>query len=127
MTRQPDEDYDVVVHYFGQRGSSGTGRPTWTIWFDGEKQGERRTLEAARDLACDVAAVHSRPAWLLDETGYPLRPIECAGKAGLHPDLESPRSPLGSHAPIWIWALPVPGRLIGGQCNEARLQVWSGV
>ena len=76
MTRQPDEDYDVVVHYFGQRGSSGTGRPTRTIWFGGEKQGERRTLEAARELACDGATVHSRPAWLLDETGYPLRPIE---------------------------------------------------
>jgi hypothetical protein len=29
------------VHYFGQRGSSGTGRSTWTIWLGGEKQGER--------------------------------------------------------------------------------------
>ena len=34
-------------------------------------------LASALELACDVALVHSRPAWLLDETGYPLKPIEC--------------------------------------------------
>ncbi len=41
MTRQPDEDYDVVVHYFGQRGTRGATRPTWTVWLGEEKQGER--------------------------------------------------------------------------------------
>ena len=84
MTRRPDEDYDVIVHYFGQRGTRSTGRDTWTIWLGGEKQEERRTLEAARELACDVAAVHSRPAWLLDVTGYPLKPIERSGQPRIH-------------------------------------------
>ena len=76
MPRQPDEDYDVIVHYFGQRGTSGATRPMWTVWLGEEKQGERVTLESALKLARDVAAVYSRPAWLLDETGYPLKPIE---------------------------------------------------
>ena len=74
--RRPDEDYDVIVHCFAQRGSSGTGLPTWTIWLGEEKQGERVTLESALELARDVAAERSRPAWLLDETGYPLKPID---------------------------------------------------
>ena len=72
MTPRPDEDHDVIVHQCRQR----DGRDTWTIWLGGDKQGERDTLHAAIDLACDVAAVHSRPAWLLDETGYPLKLIE---------------------------------------------------
>ena len=67
MPRTPDEDYDVILYEC---------RDTWTVWLGGEKQGERTTLEAALELACHVAAVHSRPAWLLDETGYPLKPIE---------------------------------------------------
>ena len=74
--RRLDEDYDVIVHYFDLRGSCGTGLPTWTIWLGGEKQGERVTLESALELARDVAAAHRKPAWPLDETGYPLKPIE---------------------------------------------------
>ena len=65
MTPRPDEDYDVICHQFRQR----DGRDIWTIWLGGDKQGERDTLSAAIELACDVAAVHSRAAWLLDETG----------------------------------------------------------
>ena len=76
MTRHPDEDYDVIVHYFGQRGSNGTGRPTWAVYLGGQKQGERWSLAAAITLARAVASVHGKPAWLLDETGYPLKPIE---------------------------------------------------
>ena len=76
MPRTPDEDYDLSVHCFGQRGSNGTGRPTWTVWLGGDKQGERETLEGAITLARAVAAVHRKPAWLLDETRYPLKPIE---------------------------------------------------
>ncbi len=75
MTREPDEDQDVIVHQ-GRSYSEGGSRDTWTIWLGGEKQGERETLASATELACDVAAMHSRPAWLLDETGYPLKPIE---------------------------------------------------
>ena len=72
MTHPPDEDHDVICHQFRQR----DGRDLWTIWLGGDKQGERDTLTSAIELACDVAATYSRPAWLLDETGYPLKPIE---------------------------------------------------
>jgi hypothetical protein len=50
--------------------------PHWTIWLDSERRGERVTLLSALELVGDVAAVHRKPAWLLDETGYPLKPIE---------------------------------------------------
>ncbi len=80
---RPDEDHDVIVHQFRQLGVDGAGRDIWTIWLAGDKQGERTTLEAAIELACDVALVYSRPAWLLDETGYPLKPIECRLEAAV--------------------------------------------
>ena len=69
MTRQPDEDYDLILYEC---------RHTWTVWLCGELQRERFTLEAAVELACDLAAAHRKPAWLLDETGYPLKPNRCA-------------------------------------------------
>ena len=72
MTRALDEDYDVICKQCRQP----AGSDLWTIWLGREKQGERITRAAALELACDVAAVHSRPAWLLDETGYPLKPID---------------------------------------------------
>ena len=67
MTHQPDEDHDVIVYEY---------RHTWAIWLGDELQGVAFTREAARDLTCFVAALHRKPAWLLDETGYPLKPIE---------------------------------------------------
>ena len=67
MTRQPDEDYDVIVYEY---------RHTWAIWLGDELQGVGFTREAALDVACFVAALHREPAWLLDETGYPLKLIE---------------------------------------------------
>ena len=72
MMRRPEEDYDVVVQQFRQR----DGQDVWTVWLGGEKQGERDTRADAIELARDVAAIYSRSAWLLDETGYPLKPIE---------------------------------------------------
>ncbi len=66
----------MIIRYRRQLGTDGAGRDTWTIWLGGEIQGEQQTLEAAVELALHVAAVCSRPAWLLDETGYPLKPIE---------------------------------------------------
>ncbi len=75
MMRQPDEAQDVIVHK-DRSHSDGVSWDTWTIWLGGEIQGERQTLEAAVELARHVAAVCSRPAWLLDETGYPLKPVE---------------------------------------------------
>ncbi len=73
MALQPDEDHDVMVHHFRQLGA---GRPTWTISLGDEILAERMTVESAIELARDIALMHSRPAWLLDETGYPLKPIE---------------------------------------------------
>ena len=55
-------------------------RGTWTIWLGGEQLGERATRASAIEVAGDVAAARRRPAWLLDETGYPLKLIGCAGK-----------------------------------------------
>ena len=72
MTRQPDEDYDIIVY---------ESRGTWTIWFHGEKLGEWATRAPAIEFANDVALMHSRPAWLLDETGYPLKPIESSAES----------------------------------------------
>ena len=60
-------DYDVIVYEC---------RNTWTIWLRGEKVGDLETRAAALELAGYLALRHSRPAWLLDETGYPLKPIE---------------------------------------------------
>ena len=68
MTRTPDEDYDVIVYWFTDT--------WWTIWLAAKKLGERCTLEAAVELARNVAAIHRKPVCLLDETGYPLKPIE---------------------------------------------------
>ena len=44
----------------------------WRILLGGEKQGEWETLASAIKLARNLARVHNRPAWLLDETGYPV-------------------------------------------------------
>ena len=64
MTHQPNEDLDVIVHQGRELGASGGARDVWTIWLAGTKQGERDSLEAAVELACDVAAENSRPACL---------------------------------------------------------------
>ncbi len=72
MMSRPDENHDVIVHQCRERDVQNI----WTIWLAGDKQGARVTLESALELACAVAAVYGRPAWLLDETGYPLKPIE---------------------------------------------------
>ena len=71
MTRRPSEDSDVGCQQFRHQ----DGRETWTIRLGGDKQGDRDSLTDAIELARDVAMTHSRPAWLLDETGYPLKPM----------------------------------------------------
>ena len=81
MFRRPDEDHDVVVHYMRLPvAHGGAGKDVWTVWLGREQLGYRHTLEAATALAGQVAAMNSRPAWLLDETGYPLKPIERTGR-----------------------------------------------
>ncbi len=67
MPRTPDEDYDVILYEC---------RNTWTVWLGGAKLGERDSLQAGIALAREIAAAHHKPAWLADETGYPLKPIE---------------------------------------------------
>ena len=37
--------------------------------------GERESLAGAIDLTRSAAVSHRRPAWLLDESGYPLKPM----------------------------------------------------
>ena len=71
MTRRPEEDVDVVC----QQGRSADGQATWTIRLGRDAQGDRHSLADAITLARDVAVAHSRPAWLLDESGYPLKPM----------------------------------------------------
>ena len=71
MMRWPDEDYDVIVHQSHEQ----DGRDIWRVRLGAEQRGERLTLASAIELARDVALMNSRPAWLLDETGYPLKPI----------------------------------------------------
>ncbi len=66
ITQQPDED-DVIIYECGEY---------WEIRIGDELHGLRFTLEAALARPRDVAAVHRKPAWLLDETGYPVKPIE---------------------------------------------------
>ncbi len=78
MTRRPDQDTDVIVHQIHERDS----RDIWMIRLGGEKQGERMTLASALELARRVALTNGRPAWLLDETGYPWKPIEPSIWAG---------------------------------------------
>ena len=67
MTRQPDED-DVIIYECGE---------FWEIRIGDELHGLRFTLEAALAHALGLAAFHRKPAWLLDETGYPLKLIDC--------------------------------------------------
>ena len=71
MTRPPNEDYDVIVHESHEPG----GRDIWRVRLGGKKRGERFTLASAIELARDLALINSRPAWLLDEKGHPLKPI----------------------------------------------------
>ena len=73
MPTTPDEDHDVIVHQLCARSA---GRDTWTVWIGDEKQGERDSLKAATELAGHLATLHGLTAWLLDETGSPLKPNE---------------------------------------------------
>ena len=79
MTHQPDEDLDVIVRQSRVRVSVGTVQETWIVSLGGAKLGERPTQPLAIELACAMAAVYNRSAWLRDETGYLLKPIDRSG------------------------------------------------
>ena len=77
---RPDEKRDVIVHYIQIiDASTGQKRDTWTVWLGLEKQTDCTTLEEATSLALQLAQQHGRPAWLLDETGYPLKSVVIEG------------------------------------------------
>ena len=70
MTRRPEENADVVCQQMRQ-----VGRDTCTIRLGCDTHGDRHSLAEAITLARDVAVARSRSTWLLDETGYPLKPM----------------------------------------------------
>ncbi len=72
MALQPDESHDVIVRQVRGR----DGRGIWEIRLRAELHGVRFTLEAAAARARDVAAFHGKRGWQLDETRYPLKPID---------------------------------------------------
>ena len=77
---KPDESRDVIVHYIQIiDASTGEKRDTWTVWLGQDKRAECATLEEARHLALQLAHRHQRPAWLLDESGYPLKSVVVEG------------------------------------------------
>ncbi len=71
MLQPPDEAHDVICCH--QAGSDGPG--SWVIRLGEDTLGERDSLAGAIDLTRTAAVSHRRPAWLLDESGYPLKPM----------------------------------------------------
>ena len=131
MPPRPDYDHDVIIHQPRRRfGDRGYYRDTWTIWLERVKQGERDSLEAAIELASDVAAAHSRPVWLLNESGYPLKPIEAVAihrggvdVPGLLPDLDkAPACPrCGSIATLKLGETGSSTWITCNTCQQASL------
>ncbi len=75
MHRQPSEDRDIVVHRFRSGYMNGVYRDTFAVWLGTTRVANRETLDDALSLARTMADHLKRPAWLLDGTGYPLKPI----------------------------------------------------
>lgn len=73
---EPDEEHDVIVHYFQILDTSGRAvRKTWKVFLGVETQADCDTPEEAMALARQLAKTHGRRAWLQDATGYPLKPL----------------------------------------------------
>ena len=77
MLQPPDEAHDVICCH--QPESDGSG--SWVVRLGEDTLGERDSLAGAIDLTRTAAVSHRRPAWLLDESGYPLEPV-IPGRAG---------------------------------------------
>ena len=71
MFQSPDESHDVICY----RRPQGDGRGSWVVRVGETTLGERESLAGAIDLTRSAAVSHRRPAWLLDESGYPLKPM----------------------------------------------------
>jgi hypothetical protein len=74
----PDEDRDVIVHYLKiHEVLGGRARDEWTVWKGKQQLGAFDNREDASRLACRAAEEEGCRAWMLDEAGYPLKPLEC--------------------------------------------------
>ncbi len=71
MLQPPDEAHDVICSHQPRTG----GYPRWVVRVGQNTLGECDSLAGAIDLTRDAALYHRRPAWLLDESGYPLKPM----------------------------------------------------
>ncbi|MEE2635852.1 MAG: hypothetical protein VYE68_01290 [Acidobacteriota bacterium] len=71
MMQPPNEDDDVICHQIPDP----NGGTCWTIHLGADTHGQRDSLTEAITLARQVAVSRQRPAWLLDDTGYPLKPM----------------------------------------------------
>lgn len=73
----PDEDRDVIVHYMEEiQVPAHSEREYWIVWQGQEWQAEYATYDEAIAAARRLSADIDRPAWLLDRSGYPLKPID---------------------------------------------------
>jgi len=80
---EPDEESDVIVHYFQILDTSyRQKRETWTVFLGAEIHADYNTLEEATTFARQLAQRHGRRAWLNDATGYPLKPIDLGDLGG---------------------------------------------
>jgi hypothetical protein len=83
LREEPDENHDVIVHYFQIVDTSGREvRKTWKVFLGVETQAECNTLEEAITFARQLAKKHGRRAWLHDTTGYPLKLIDSGERGG---------------------------------------------
>ena len=71
MLDHPDETHDVICYHQPRPEGSGS----WVVRLGETTLGERDSLAGAIDLTRSVAVSNRRPAWLLDESGYPLKPM----------------------------------------------------
>ena len=71
MLQPPDEAHDVICSHQPQADGSGS----WVVRVGETTLGERESLAGAIDLTRSAAVSHRRPAWLLDASGYPLKPM----------------------------------------------------
>lgn len=71
MFQPPDESHDVICSHRPRTDGPGS----WVVRVGEATLGERQSLAGAIDLTRSAALTHRRPAWLLDESGYPLKPM----------------------------------------------------
>lgn len=75
---RPDEDRDVIVQLIRVLDAmSYKEQPNpWSVFVGNEKKRDCSTKEEATNYARQLAHSLGVRAWLLDDTGHPLKPIE---------------------------------------------------